>query len=181
MKIPISLVEQGAGTQFVTAYRAWEKGRNDLCGEIAICGVVGWLLSAIFIVCSYDLGGMTPFFVILATIPWMIITIGITTLLAPASLSDLFERRSLPGADFLEANLARVSLAGADLSKANFGGADLRGASFRGAKLQGTHFTDADLRGTDFTEADIRGAQGLQDAALRGALGLGGCTNKNEP
>ena len=96
---------------------------------------------------------------------------------------ELFNIKTLQGADLRGADLRGADLLGARLQEADLRGADLREADLRGADLREAHLREADLReahlrGADLREADLRGAHllgahllgaHLREADLRGA------------
>ena len=86
---------------------------------------------------------------------------------------ELFNIKTLQGADLRGADLLGARLQEADLRGADLREADLRGADLREAHLREADLREAHLRGADLREADLRGAHllgaHLLGAHLRGA------------
>ena len=81
---------------------------------------------------------------------------------------ELFNIKTLQGADLRGADLLGADLLGARLQEADLRGADLREADLRGADLREAHLREADLRGAHLLGAHLLGAH-LREADLRGA------------
>lgn len=91
--------------------------------------------------------------------------------------SQLAARISLISANFTEARMREVKLAGADLHYARFINADLKGANFRGADLTQADFTGADLTGADVTGANVDEANFRQAKGVETLIGLADAVN----
>gem|GEM_PF-6329584 len=92
--------------------------------------------------------------------------------IAPKTLSQYFQDRTLAnldlyGIDFSNLSLENVSFSGSFIVGTNFNNAFLQGADFSYCKLRNVDFTDSILTNADFTGADWFNASGFTKKQLK--------------